>query len=183
MISGGIDDVTVDVSGIRDVANAVSAILDREGGVVANQPDQIVLFEGRDLPAIEKFADTVPWVCTISGLLAAGLIAVVIVTTRDRRSALRRLGLILAGAAIASIVLVIPARMVTISNLPLEDQKTIAATLFDAFARQFVLQFALFAIIGCGVFVWATNRFAAEVPEEAVVTTPDVNPAVGSANG
>jgi hypothetical protein len=156
----GLAEISINVSEIRELVNGVALLLNRgEGEVdVREQPDEIVLFEGRDFPAVRRIADTIPLIAIISGVLAAGLLTIVFVWARDRVSAIRRLGVMLAVLGIITTLLILPARSVTISSFPTENQRVVIGNLFDAFARQLLLQSIVVLLLGAGLFVGAVLR-------------------------
>lgn len=178
LTAGGVDDITIDISRLREIMIAVLTVINPDGEAasqIANQPDEIVLFEGRDFPAMRRIADTIPWVCAISGLLAGALIAGVIAATPDRRSAIRRLGLMLVVSAIVMMILQLSGRWLALEPFPLADQRTIVATLFDAYARRLFAQSILLLLIGGGLFAWAMSWALPETRSAQLSPEPTPN--------
>jgi hypothetical protein len=170
----GLAEISINVSEIRELVNGVALLLNRgEGEVdVREQPDEIVLFEGRDFPAVRRIADTIPLIAIISGVLAAGLLTIVFVWARDRVSAIRRLGVMLAVLGIITTLLILPARSVTISSFPTENQRVVIGNLFDAFARQLLLQSIVVLLIGAGLFVGAVLRARSQTSPVPIPAEP-----------
>lgn len=180
LTSTGVREVSFDVSRLREIVNGVAEILNRDApsGPLAGQPDRIVLFEGRDFPKIRQLADTVPWVCVISGLLTLGIVGAVFVWANDRTVALRRFGFMLFAMALVTILLILPARSMTLSSFPTESQRIVAGNLFDAYLIRLLYQSIVLAIVGVvliAVVVWSA-RARTRTVHVPVVAEPAVEP-------
>ncbi|HEX5166524.1 MAG TPA: hypothetical protein VFV93_14065 [Thermomicrobiales bacterium] len=178
LVTGDHPTITIESPVLQLLIVAVARVVAPEQAAdlqIDDEPLVIELFARRDVPSLEQPIRVLRWTGLIASVIALGAMAIVILRSDDRHSAVRRCGITVVVAGVLLLVVVPAVRIWMVGKVENASQETIVREFITAFTVRLAVQTGLLVLIGWVMIAYGYRLFAKlSAPAPDAVPSPIV---------